>query len=149
MRRAMRFLLTGLLLGVPMAAAGQPNPGAPTAGAPYKALVGEPIPCTDGQAAAFPCQRVDLLAFLPISDIGGQGIVNDIWGWTDPETGKEYALVGRDDGTSFVDVSDPVNPMYLGDLPLHAGATPAEWRDIKVYADQAFIVADNAGNHGM
>ena len=108
-------------------------------------------PCTNGEAAGFPCQGVDLMAFLPISDIGGRvgGVLSDIWGWTDPQTGNEYALVGRDDGTAFVDVSDPVNPVYLGDLPLHDGAMPSFWRDIKVYADQAFITADNAGVHGM
>ncbi len=30
-------------------------------------------------------------------------------------------IVGRTDGTSFVEVTDPGNPKYLGDLPLHAG----------------------------
>ena len=27
--------------------------------------------------------------------------------------GKDYALVGRTDGTSFVDVTDPARPRYL------------------------------------
>ena len=42
---------------------------------------------------------------------------NDNWGWTDPVTGREYALVGRNDGTSFIDISNPTNPMLVGDLP--------------------------------
>ena len=94
---------------------------------------------------------MDLEAFLPNSAIGGKrGIMlNDIWGWTDPQTNREYALVGRMDGTSFVDVTDASNPVYLGDLPLHEGATPNLWRGIKVYKDHAFIVADGAGPHGM
>jgi choice-of-anchor B domain-containing protein len=75
--------------------------------------------------------------------------LNDIWGWTDPTTNREYALVGRVDGTSFVDVTDPVNPRFIGDLPLTPGANPNSWRDIKVYKDHAFIVADGAGQHGM
>jgi choice-of-anchor B domain-containing protein len=53
------------------------------------------------------------------------------------------------DGTAFVDVTDPANPLYLGELPLHQGAKPNLWRDIKVYRDHAFIVADGAGPHGM
>jgi choice-of-anchor B domain-containing protein len=53
------------------------------------------------------------------------------------------------DGTAFVEVTDPANPRYLGELPLHQGAHPNLWRDIKVYKDHAFIVADGAGAHGM
>jgi choice-of-anchor B domain-containing protein len=107
--------------------------------------------CEDGAVRMFACQEVDLEAFVPVSALGGKrGImVNDVWGWTDPQTGREYALVGRMDGTAFVDVTDPANPVYLGELPLHQGAQPNLWRDIKVYRDHAFIVADGAGPHGM
>jgi choice-of-anchor B domain-containing protein len=75
--------------------------------------------------------------------------VNDIWGWTDSTTGREFAIVGRTDGTSFVEVTDPANPRYLGDLPMHQGARANIWRDIKVYKSHAFIVADGSGPHGM
>ena len=74
---------------------------------------------------------------------------NDVWGWTDAMTGKEYALVGMSNAASFVDISDPLNPIYLGKLPLHEGARPSTWRDIKVYKDHAFIVSDGSGRHGM
>jgi choice-of-anchor B domain-containing protein len=107
--------------------------------------------CEDRAVQMFSCQEVDLESFLPVSAMGGKrGImVNDIWGWTDSLTGREFALVGRMDGTAFVDVTDPANPVYLGQLPLHQGANPNLWRDIKVYRDHAFIVADGAGPHGM
>ena len=104
-----------------------------------------PTPCAGGFAGPYPCARVDLLSFVPISTIGG-GRSNDIWGWTDPLTGREYALVGRTTGTSFVDVSDPEAPRYLGNLPPHTAASI--WRGIKVYADHAFIVSEASG-HGM
>ena len=71
---------------------------------------------------------------------------NDSWGWTDPQDGKEYALVGLNNGTAFIDISDPVNPIYLGKLPTHTNSSV--WRDIKVYSDHAFIVSE-ASNHGM
>jgi len=54
---------------------------------------------------------------------------------------------GLVDGTSFIDISDPRQPNVLGVLPTHVRAS--SWRDIKVYKDTAFIVADNNGNHGM
>ena len=41
---------------------------------------------------------------------------NDNWGWTDPETGKEYVLCGLDDGTAFIDISNPEEPFFLGKL---------------------------------
>ncbi len=105
----------------------------------------------DGRAGGFQCSNASVLSYLPISAIGGRRgtNLNDNWGWTDPQTGREYALVGRTDGTSFVDVTDPVRPRYLGDLPLTQGATPNVWRDMKVYKDHVFIVADGAGPHGV
>ena len=129
----------------------QTDPVAPTGGQVLSALTGEQRPCSDGNVQSFACEGVDLQAFLPIQKIGGErGIdLNDIWGWTDPQTGTEYALVGRTDGTAFVDVSNPTNPVYVGELPLTDGARINSWRDIKVYKDHAFVVADNAGDHGM
>jgi len=106
--------------------------------------------CVAGFAGPYPCSGVNLSAHVPLDRIGG-GIVpginaNDIWGWTDPMTGKEYALVGRSNGTAFVDVSVPEQPIYVGNLPPH-GAN-STWRDIKVYGDHALVVSEAAG-HGM
>jgi choice-of-anchor B domain-containing protein len=130
---------------------------APSGGSALSAITGSEQPCTDGTVetegdmATFDCENVDMLSFLPIDEIGGdRGIqVNDIWGWTDPQTDREYALVGRVDGASFVDVTNPTNPVFLGDLPKHDGSEGSVWRDIKVYENHAYIVADNAGDHGM
>ena len=115
------------------------------------AVIGEEAPCTDGATGPFDCSQVDLVAFVPLASLGADPgtILNDIWGWTDPVTGRDWALVGRSDATAFVDVSDPANPRYAGELPLTEGATENLWRDIKVYADHAFIVADGAGAHGV
>ncbi|MYE33666.1 MAG: choice-of-anchor B family protein [Gemmatimonadales bacterium] len=116
------------------------------------AVRGDEMRCSDdGTVAGFDCSEVDLVSFLPAREVGGgRGImVSDIWGWVDPQTGREYAILGRFDGTSFIDVTDAGNPVYLGNLPLTEGAMPNLWRDMKVYADHTFIVADNAGEHGM
>ncbi len=102
-------------------------------------------PCVDGFAGIYPCDQVDLMAHMTIAAVGG-GEMNDIWGWTDPLDGKEYALLGKTSGTAFIDISDPVNPVYLGVLPTHT--VNSSWRDIKVYANHAFIVSEASG-HGM
>ena len=106
--------------------------------------------CVDGMAGPFPCSNVDLKAFMPLADIGGTSSnskANDIWGWTDPTNGREYAIIGRVFGTSFVDITDATAPVYLGELPTH-GAFGSSWRDVKVYNDHAFIVSE-AQSHGM
>ncbi len=114
-----------------------------------ESVVGGMVACEEGEAGRFPCAEVDMVAFLTRHEIGAKrGIqVNDVWGWEDSETGHEYALVGRTDGTSFIDLTDPSMPIYIGDLPKTATANQSLWRDIKVYRDHAFIVADGAGAH--
>ena len=117
----------------------------------FDAVVGEQLDCSDGEASIFGCNDVDLLAYLPVSALGGERgtRLNDIWGWTDPETERDYALVGRMDGTSFVDVTDPSNPVVVGNLPKTEGIPGTSWRDMKVYSDHVFVVSDIAGAHGM
>ena len=106
------------------------------------------IPCDNGSADGYPCLSVDLMAHVPIASLGGSNgtSVNDIWGWTDAESGREFALVGLASGTAFVEVTNPTQPIYLGNLATHT--TSSSWRDIKVYADHAYIVSE-ARNHGM
>ncbi len=116
-----------------------------------EAIAGAPVECENQMAGGFACSEVDLLSFLPLKAMKlKRGVrLNDIWGWKDPETGREYALVGHLEGTAMVDVSDPGNPQFLGELPRTAGTPGSTWRDIKVYKDHAFIVADAAGRHGV
>lgn len=102
-------------------------------------------PCEDGMAGNFPCFGFDLQDRLTEGDLG-TSFVNDSWGWTDPQDGKEYALIGLRNGTAFVDISNPTEIVILGTLPTHT--TESIWRDIKVYENHAFIVSE-AGGHGM
>ncbi|NNK62240.1 MAG: choice-of-anchor B family protein [Gemmatimonadetes bacterium] len=107
--------------------------------------------CEDGAMTEFPCTNMEMVAHIQVDDLGGErGVwVNDVWGWTDPMTERNYALVARRDGASFVDVTDPASPRVLGNLPRTEGSRPSVWRDIKVIDTHAFIVADGAGQHGM
>lgn len=106
------------------------------------------IPCRGGMADRYPCKDVDLIAFLPASNFGLQSL-SDLWGWTDQTTGREYVLLGLEDGTVFLDISEPTLPRYLGKLPQYSEAERTYWRDIKVYQDHAYIVADFSGPQGM
>lgn len=102
-------------------------------------------PCENGFAAGYPCDAVDLMSFVPSSSLGG-GDAEDLWGWTDPLDGREYAIVGMAGTTAFVDVTEAANPVVLGTLPSHTGSSL--WRDVKVYANHAYIVSEASG-HGL
>jgi choice-of-anchor B domain-containing protein len=109
-------------------------------------------PCVRGMAGEFPCHRVDMLYHFPMEEIGGGTAVgtgrgSDVWGWTDPATRRDYVLAGRENGTAIVDITDPMRPVYLANLPTSA-IDNRIWRDIKVYRDHAFIVSESF-EHGM
>lgn len=109
-------------------------------------------PCVDGLVLGeFPCELVDQMSFMDLAELNiaeagpGDG-TNDIWGWVDPLTGSEYALVGQKNGMSVVDITDAINPVLVGHLATES--SNSTWRDIKVHSDYAFIVSE-AGDHGM
>jgi choice-of-anchor B domain-containing protein len=120
----------------------------------FDPVKGGEVGCTEGDARGWECSEVDLVSFVPVAELAGdenaRGVrTNDNWGWQDPETGKYYALVGMTDRASFVDFTDPLNPVVLGILPMTETANSSAWRDIKTYRNHAFIVSDGAGQHGM
>ena len=102
-------------------------------------------PCVNGMAGDYPCNGYDLQSSILGSTFNADS-GNDSWGWTDPQDGSEYALMGVNNGTVFIDISDPINPVYLGKLPTYT--TSSSWRDVKVYNNYAFVVSE-AGGHGM
>lgn len=124
--------------------------------------------CDSGSAAGFECSNVDLIAWMDRSQLTTEPLatdpfgntiqpsfqMNDMWGWEHDESGRSFLVVGRTNGTAFVEVTDPFNPVFLGELPsseVDSQGNPrhSTWRDMKVYANHAYIVADGAPGHGM
>ena len=103
------------------------------------------LECVEGMAGKYPCQNMAMTGFVPISEFGGHE-TNDIWGWTDRESGTEYAIVGTQGGVAFFELSSGGEPDWLGTLPATAGLS--DWRDMKVYRDHVFVVSE-AKLHGM
>jgi choice-of-anchor B domain-containing protein len=115
---------------------------------------GGEIPCKNGIVSTgdeeYPCHNVNLLSMVSVAELnsvqsGQNEEANDSWGWTAP-TGEEIAMIGLMSGVAFVDITDPINPVFLGKLP--ARGAPTYWHDMKTYANHAFIVSENNG-HGM
>ena len=98
------------------------------------------VPCEAGRAGAFLCQDVDLVEHLPLPSLGGiEGRGGDVWGWTDPRTGREYAIVGHSRGTAFVDITDPDAVAYLGILPTPGSLEVANPR-LRVFRNHLYVV---------
>jgi len=110
--------------------------------------------CENGFADIYPCKGYDLMGNIPLSVLASNLTTstntidgNDVWGWTDPLNGNEYAIACTTNSTAFVNVTNPTNPIFLGRLDTETIAN--SWRDAKIYNNHVFIVADNAGAHGM
>lgn len=69
--------------------------------------------------------------------------VNDVWGYVAPD-GTEYAIVGLQDGVSFVSLADPDNAVEVARIP----GDNSNWRDMKTFGEFAYSVADQ-GSEGI
>ena len=108
------------------------------------------VACTNGRAGQFACSNIDLVAHIPLSELGGNTQGNDIWGHYDLNDGREYALMGLRNGTVVVDVTHPDDPRIISRIP----GQDTTWRDIKVlqqfsasegtWKSYAYVTADNA-----
>jgi len=109
--------------------------------------------CSGGFAGGYPCDSVDLLSIIdnrelskPLPGSPRNARLNDIWGWTDPTSNREFVLVGLNEGIIFVEVTDPVNPVHLGGLP--TATTKSNYRDIKTIGNYA-VIGSEAKHHGL
>ena len=94
--------------------------------------------------------KMELLGQLTNEELGvsrlvftGASFLSDIWGWSSPDTGDEYAIVGTSSGVAFVRITDPVNPEFLGLVPTTDTSTIRNfWWDIKTYNNYAYWVTE-------
>ncbi|HEX2296472.1 MAG TPA: choice-of-anchor B family protein, partial [Actinomycetota bacterium] len=99
-----------------------------------------PAKCVKGKAAGYPCKGIDLLAHVTLGTAEGGG-VSDVWGWVDPATGNEYAVLGGTGGVRFFDVTKPTAPVYLGRMVGKAD-TVGMWVELEILNDHAYVVCD-------
>jgi choice-of-anchor B domain-containing protein len=111
----------------------------------------EAATCDFGMAGDHPCDNMDLLAHVPLSDFSiNPSAANDIWGFYDLNDNKEYAIIGLRNGIGVVEVTDPTLPRVVGSISSQSTA----WRDLKVYQyfdhedsswkSYAYVTADSA-----
>ena len=63
--------------------------------------------------------------------------LSDIWGYVDT-AGNEYAIVGLNNGTSIVDLSNPASPVEIFFEP----GGNSTWRDMKTWGKFAYITTE-------
>jgi len=68
----------------------------------------------------------------------GGGYTAGCWGWTDTASGREYAILGNQCGTAFVEITD-VGAMAERDFVPGPCST---WREIQVHGHYAYVVSE-------
>jgi|GEM_PF-1680822 len=68
-------------------------------------------------------------------------VYSNIWGWTSPN-GKEYVLLGHNQGTSIIDITNPQQPTEVDMIP-GPTASGTIWREIKTYSHYAYVVSEH------
>ena len=87
-------------------------------------------PCMANQSEGFGCQNVSLLSHLTFDQMKpASASGNDIWGFRDLNTGREYAFMGLQNGVAIVDITDPTAPEQVA---FGSGASTT-WRDTNIY----------------
>jgi choice-of-anchor B domain-containing protein len=86
----------------------------------------------------FNASGVALLSWVPIPQFPGNSTrAASVWGYVSP-SGREYAVIGLQNGTGFVEITDPLNPVIVGVV----SGPPSIWREMKVYDHYAYSVHD-------
>lgn len=82
-------------------------------------------PCM--KSGGLPCSSVSLQSHLSLQTLRpSSSSGNDVWGYTDLNTQREYAIMGLQNGVSVLDITDPQAPEEVG---VATGASTT-WRDI-------------------
>lgn len=96
-----------------------------------------------GSAQTFQSHGITLLGRVPLSGFPTGGArANDCWGYVSP-FGREYAIIGLQTGTGFVEVTNPMAPNVVAYIAAPGVNEP--WRDMQTLGSYAYVVSDRTG----
>ncbi|EXF75539.1 hypothetical protein CFIO01_06275 [Colletotrichum fioriniae PJ7] len=119
--------------------------------------------CVDGYAEALPdsplhnfrCKNMDLYDFINHAELGSPNADyrgksgSSSWGWTDPESGREFIVSGMFDGCAFIEILPKGKMLNLGFLPTYSPVgNRAYWHEIRPYHNYMLIGSELEG-HGI
>ena len=90
----------------------------------------------------FSSDGVTLMAWMPLSDFGGNAQSGaDCWGYIAP-SGREYAIFCHWDATAFVEITNPGSPQLVANID----GPNSLWRDAKVFGQYCYVVTEEGAN---
>lgn len=90
----------------------------------------------------FQSSNVNFLSNVTLADFPAPvpDSANDVWGYVSP-SGREYAILGLNNSTGFVEVTDPINPVIVGKIP----DAVSIWSDMRSYGEYAYNCNESGG----
>ncbi|KAL8415360.1 hypothetical protein RB596_006097 [Gaeumannomyces avenae] len=125
--------------------------------------------CIDGKVEAvkgdplhtFKCKNIDLYDFINHATLGspngwdeaGDGLLltgSGSWGWTDPESGREFIASGMYDGTALLEILPEGRLLHLAFLPSPVDPNDrySFWKELRSYKHYMIIGSERRG-HGV
>jgi choice-of-anchor B domain-containing protein len=97
-------------------------------------------PKADGSVAGtFTSSGINLRSWLPLAQLSaGAQNANSCWGYVNPVSGKEYAIIGLYDGTAIVDITNPGNAT----LKAFAAGPASLWRDVRTHGTYCYAASE-------
>jgi len=89
--------------------------------------------------------RIKLISNLNLYPLFGEASYSALWGYTAPD-GREYAILGCFNGTSFVDITDTNNIREADFLNLPPEVFGSIVREMKTYSHYAYIISEAFGS---
>lgn len=95
-----------------------------------------------GTMAYFPARGIQLLSWVSLGDLAlpGSANGNSCFGYTSP-SGREYAIFGQSDGTTFVEITQPSNPVVVAQI----NGPDSMWRDMKTFSTYCYAASEGGG----
>lgn len=89
-----------------------------------------------GIAFGQPAKNLNTELLSKLNPRGGGHSYANVWGYA--AGGREYAILGADDGTSIIDVTNPSLPKEVAHIP----GPESQWRELRTYQHYAYVVTE-------
>jgi len=84
-------------------------------------------------------QSQNCVLLAHVDSLPGSG--SSCWGYVDPNTGKEYAIFGNQNGTAIYNLDTPSDPRLTGFIP----GPSSSWREMKTYSTYCYVGTEAGG----
>ena len=95
--------------------------------------------CRNPAGPEFAALDVELLGRVSLAEMSSAA-ANDVWAYVSPG-GRKYAIVGLEESTAFVDVTNPRSPILVATIPDEVSI----WSDMATYKTFAYNVNETGG----